>query len=205
MKSYLLGVLFIITSIASQSASAVTVWQSTWKTDRDRLFDFYLVTDFDNAIDARSGTILDLYIDFSRSARGLFRLSPGRLLYQSSSELAASDPIDFYFTRNRTAPLLASNGGGIGIGSALTTVYQANQDAIFNLACMLGQCSIQIVSGRLPRDGFGDVITGLSSFSIPRFNKVATSPVSTVPIPAAAWLFMTGILGFWGLRKKTLS
>ncbi len=61
---------------------------------------------------------------------------------------------------------------------------------------------------RLVQDGF-PVTAGSSvlfdNIAVTLASEFSEPIVSPVPVPAAAWLFMTGILGFWGLRKKTLS
>ena len=60
---------------------------------------------------------------------------------------------------------------------------------------------------RLVQDGL--VTAGSSvlfdNIAVTLASEFSEPVVSPVPVPAAAWLFMTGILGFWGLRKKTLS
>ena len=53
----------------------------------------------------------------------------------------------------------------------------------------------------------GPATVAISNFSAPETPAVPTTPgdVSPVPVPAAVWLFGTGLIGLIGMRKKSSS
>jgi hypothetical protein len=65
---------------------------------------------------------------------------------------------------------------------------------------------ISIVSGSSPFDSSFEGPMGVGSFpSIPEIRLVASGTVSAVPIPAAVWLFGSGLAGLgWMRRRKTV-
>ncbi len=100
--------------------------------------------------------------------------------------------------------IFQNNGGGSQFGYDIF----ASVD-VFGVAGLLGSFNVTVPSGSAGFMGVfsnSDLITRLTineSNSFDVIDNVSFGRVSSVPVPAAAWLFGSGLIGLIGMRKKS--
>lgn len=216
-KSHLIGALCALFLSVPHTVSATTVWMQEFVSDIGSPINFYLVTGFDDPADVASGggVILDFYIDFLSPGDSAPDINPADLLTSVSGSIVGSSEFDIFSAiGSRPVPAAtnevfqsSSNSQGISIFTYTDAIgIQTHPsgggmliDCFSNGACILDPGYIDVDgSTNSPGPGF------LSPAGAdPRtFLPVATD---AVPIPAAAWLFGSGLIGLIGIarRKKT--
>ena len=213
-KPRLLGALCAVILSVPHTVSATTVWMQEFVSDIGSPINFYLVTGFDDPADVRSGggVILDFYIDFLSPADPAADINPADLLTTTSNSMFGISDFDIVSALvYRPVPAATNevfqssfNPQGISIFTYTDVIgTQAHPsgggtsiDCFSNGACILAPGYIDVDgSTNFPNAGF------LSpAGAIPRtFLPVATN---VVPIPAAAWLFGSGLLMLIGVARK---
>lgn len=88
-----------------------------------------------------------------------------------------------------------NTGATIGCGRALASTGAVTMDNTISIGCGVG-------TGGEGSIGFGGGLTVSESGGIPGFLPFAPVDVSAVPVPAAVWLFGSGLLGLIGVARR---
>lgn len=126
--------------------------------------------------------------------------------------LANATGLDFDFLSMDLAPVFLGADDPFGMNrdpSAVyeTTIYGLRSDGSFvSQAIIIPNASVNNVLTTVQLVGFtGLNQVGISNATFPgvQFDNLVLSSVSAVPAPASIWLLASGLLGFFGLRKRT--
>ncbi len=115
--------------------------------------------------------------------------------FDSNPQLTYGCDNDPFFSRFCTiqTPILADEPGLVGLVFADATNYMAGFNHLDSSTGLLLSAPLSI-NADTGEDAYDSHVWGIWS----------NSTITTVPVPAAVWLFGTGLIGFISLRKKFL-
>ena len=208
----------------TQTSNAATVWSAQLEsmTSLD-YYTLHVVVSEDTLTPPSYSelTVTDIYLDHLGGDASA--IDPATLLTTSSADLAVTDELDYYLINDLVNhPVGDMSGGVLSPGWISFSFFDANLRSVndasnIGLACELGQefCQFDVpINGAAIDNGdgsFTDVFveqlrqdpfapnppTGPTSI----INWNATA-VSAVPVPAAVWLFSSGLIGLAGFAKR---
>lgn len=203
----ILATLCAVSTFFTHSVGAKTVWANEY--DDGSAFTthiMYLVTDGDSA--SAPGSLIDVFIDNTDDGT---TINPADLLTNPS--LAFAGYYDLYassiiFGSDPAVIQAPESPTEITYNNLLVTMFQDNIhvgqvnmecDYLDNLCTMLDAVS---VPDRGPLNINDQHFTYLGIVNDEFFSAVASDAVNPVPIPAAAWLFSSGLLGLIGIARR---
>jgi len=192
-KSTIFGALLCLFSISS--ANAASVWST------ELLFDGVSVTaDWrlhvvsDDADLSSPANITGVYLDNVFNSQ----IAPVDLLTSSPADIAINDPYDFV-NDIPVSSVMQAAGPGVFIIKELDTYGSNGVGQQHELVCREFQCITYLnhPEGPPPRQ-----ILTLTDFE-PHPQLILTrSALSPVPVPAAVWLFGSGLIGLIGIARR---
>ncbi|WP_200821292.1 VPLPA-CTERM sorting domain-containing protein [Oceanicoccus sp. KOV_DT_Chl] len=112
---------------------------------------------------------------------------------------AVTDIYEYDLTGNST--LITATGAGIGAYTSCTNVrddYQINICSYFSIGT---DTPFQLSTSNIDENGNGILIFDFTTSDDVHYD-IAYTVTSAVPVPAAAWLFGSGLVGLVGLKRK---
>ncbi|MDP8567583.1 VPLPA-CTERM sorting domain-containing protein [Methylophilus aquaticus] len=130
-------------------------------------------------------------VPFSGSFGLVDTIFSGSFVYDADLGKATSVNFSFTDTSSTRGTLVATQ---VDV-DRFNSVFNNSTGEFYYSAGLLSLPPLQFASALTNAGGTINIVNGTGSIS-------SSSTVSAVPIPAAAWLFGSGVLGFAGLRRK---
>ena len=172
-------------------ANAASVWSS------ELLFDglsndwqLHVVSDDDDLFNPANitGVYLDNVVDS--------QINPIDLLTSSLADVASSDPYDF-FSNSQIDSLMEAGGPGEIVIKQLDTSGLNGLGQLPDLTCRQFSCTTWLRH----QDGAIRQVLSMPGSPAPQMT-LTQSALSPIPVPAAVWLFGTGLLGLVGVARR---
>jgi len=196
-KSRLLSAVCASLMLFPLTVSAISVWSSEYRgDDSGSIWTFYIVTDGDNALTPLQVT--GMYLDAPAPAPPI---DPRDLLTMAPLDLAnATDPFDAASTAIGTLDaVIFGIAPDLFILERLFALIHQQETGPNELECEpIGLCMPHMGPLVTPLSMPDSMFTPNTIENEPLYRLVATA----VPVPAAAWLFGSGLLGLIGFARK---
>lgn len=140
-------------------------------------------------------TVLGVRGSIQMDGTSIFTASPGTLAYDLTLPGSSEFNLPFAFTANKDEATLDAYFDGLLLGSISGNDYTLDELAFMSLD----------ITGLEGQTGLLEFIintTGAESANVFIPNSISSAYVSAVPVPAAVWLFGSGLLGLIGVARR---
>ncbi len=206
MKKYILSTLFVLSASLSANVSAVSLDVSDYQ------FVSYAAT-ADAFGQVGSASVTDAITDVDLSSfiyvpsGSEFPSMEISLGFDSAVADQTGTDLSFFFVGGGTSNAIELSIGGTSIGyNASEVLYtDASQDFIYTAVTDVGEFALSAIF--VDMSDFGVTSVTDMSLTLGKGNYLSLvaanpAPVSPVPVPAAVWLFATGLLAMAGVARR---
>ena len=193
-KFHLLGAVCVcLWSLSVSTSHAASVWSATLWDDFQYTWDLYVVT---SAPDLTDGTqVTGVYLDWTAGGA----IDPASLLTSTPIDLAQLSPSDWGSEFISSAVFNALTPDTFGIDFLAASGKQIISSEQGDMSCNDVSCTLSAIENPFVPDEQYQAINPEYSWDSITLSNVATS---AVPLPAAIWLFGSGLIGLVGIARR---